>query len=59
MFYNFIKQYNTLYSECKAGNNEKTMPDVFGASGMAVFLLNSAGNRCYFVFTGVLNFGPK
>ena len=34
------------------------MPDVFEASGMAEVLPNSAGNG-YFVFTGVLNFGPK
>jgi len=43
----------------QGGDQEKTMPDVFGASGMAEVLLNSAGKRCYFVFTGVLNFGPK
>lgn len=34
------------------------MPDVFEASGMAEIQLNSAGSA-YFVFTGVLNFGPK
>ena len=38
--------------------HEKAMPDVSEASGMAEIMLNSA-RRGYFVFTGVLNFGPK
>ena len=38
--------------------HEKAMPDVFEASGMAEVQLISAGSD-YFVFTGVLNFGPK
>ena len=39
--------------------HEKTMPDVFEASGMAEDSSEFSAGRGYFVFTGVLKFGPK